>query len=185
MLSLGKYEKAEDSIAKYYNDLLLNQIRTSSENNEEEQQKYIAAFSQYLCKSSEAYSYNLTYLLFQHEEFCRFLHNAKKKHKAFSQLLEKIRGLAVAQAFQKEKPEAYKRIRVVFNDLLEGKLDGSIYLSENFLVSGATCREKDDMFTVRYENQRRSGYATMNTEDLEMLVHSVLSVPKEVYENGR
>ena len=74
---------------------------------------------------------------------------------------------------------------MVFNDLLEGKLDGSIYLSENFLVSGATCREKDDMFTVRYENQRRSGYATMNTEDLEMLVHSVLSVPKEVYENGR
>lgn len=176
---MNNYTKAGDSAAKYYNDLLLNQICSVPEDHMEEQKNYIAAFSQYLCKSSPAYAYNLSYLLLRHEEFCKFLHNAREKYQAFCRLLQKIAATDAAKALKKQKPEEYAKIRVVFNDLLEGQLDGSICFTEDFSVFGANCRENDDVFAVCYENQRRSGYAAMDTERLEMLVQSVLSVPKE------
>lgn len=171
--------KSEGSVSKYYNNLLLNQICNFQENNNVEQKDYIAAFSQYLCKSSEAFSYNLTYLVLQHEEYCRFLCNARRKHQAFSQLLAKIGATTPAQIFKKEQPEEYEKIKVLFDGFLEGKLDGSICFSEDFSVSGANCREEDDVFAVCYENQRRSGYAAMDQKALEMLVQSVLNIPKE------
>lgn len=177
--ALENQSKPENSIANYYIDLLLRQITDSQESDKTAEAEYIAAFSQYLCKSSPAYAYNLTYLVLQHDEFCHFLRNARKKYQRFADLLGVIEATDAIQALKIKKPREYIKIRVVFNDFFEGTLAGFISFSEDFSVLGVSCRADDDIFTIYYKNQRRSGSATMDSKELAMLVDSVVNLSEE------
>lgn len=168
----------ENSVAKYYDGLLLNQIKNFHEGDMSEQRKYIIALSQYICKSSEAYPYNLTYLIEQNDAFFHFLSSGKRKYDNLKEFLEQVKEVAVVQDFLKKHPQEAEKITIIYNDFLEGKLNGTICLAENFHVSGAKWSDMSDVFTVRYGQQRGSGFVSMDYEELETLICTVLDIPR-------
>ena len=168
----------ERSVAKYYNDLLLKQIENFRGGDTKEQRDYVIALSQYICKSSEAYPYNLTYLIMQNEAFLHFLSSGKRKYDNLKKLLERVKEVAVVQNFLKKYPQEAEEITIIYNDFLEGKLNGTICLAENFHVSGANWSDKSDVVAVRYGQQRGSGLVSMDHEELEALVRTVLEIPR-------
>lgn len=168
----------KNSVAKYYDGLLLNQIKNFHEGDTNEQREYIIALSRYICKSSEAYPYNLTYLIAQNDAFFHFLSSGKRKYDNLKEFLEQVKKVAVVQDFLKKHPQEAEKITIIYNDFLEGKLNGTICLAENFHVSGAKWSDMSDVFTVRYGQQRGSGLVSMDHEELEALICTVLDIPK-------
>lgn len=133
-----------------------------------------------MCSGSETYQYNLTYLIAQNEAFCRFLCSARKKYNVMVELLERIYKTATVQEFLSKEPQQCDKITILLNNFLKGTLNSkNIYLTEDFSVLAAKCYSTDDLFTICYENCRRSGHINMKQDDLENMIQAVLKIPTQ------
>lgn len=166
-------------IAKHYRELLLEQIAGFHDDATEEREKYLAALSHFICSRSDAYQYNLTYLIGQHAAFRRFLCAAQKKYQNMEEIMAQIVATPTVQKLMQKRAAELGRVKIVLNDFLEGNFIDKIYLAENFSTWGAERRPTDDVITVICGTQRRSGPATKNADALEKMMAAVLGTLEE------
>lgn len=169
--------EANDQASVYYRDLLMKQIICFRPDLKAGQDEYMAAFSEYLFKYSEAYPYNLTYLIEQHKSFCDFLQAAHVKYQTLKYILSQAKQAAVLQDFLSKSPSEFQKVEFVLNDFLVGNLADSVCLLEDFSVSGANKRASDDILTVCYKKKRRCVRIAHSDSCLEDLLKLVLASP--------
>ncbi|MCB5942312.1 hypothetical protein LJB68_12250 [bacterium 210820-DFI.6.52] len=167
-------KSTNDQAGLYYRDLLMKQIISFQLPRKPAQDEYMAAFSEFLFECSNAYPYNLMYLIEQHKSFNDFLQIAHIKYQTLKNVLFQAKQVTFLLELIREHPSAAAKIKFKLNAFLEGSLDGSICLMEEFSMSGAKRRLSDDVLTVCYEKENRSCLIIHSTSLLEELLKAVL-----------
>ena len=112
--------------------------------------KYIALFSLYVCKSNDAYLYNLPYISEQHKRFVHFLEIASQKYDILYKIIQKIKKESELLAFTYSHNYKDDIISISLNDFLRSDLNGNIDLMDDFLISGAERNPQNDIITITY-----------------------------------
>lgn len=171
----GKYNE----FSEYYRTNLMQYIAHFEPEHFEQYEKYIAAFSQYLCQKGTAYRYNLTYLTEQNIAFGQFLKDAHRNYIVMQQLLDTIKQTKTVCMFLQNRPKEAKNVQIQLNGFLQGNLANEIELANDFSISGAQGHPRDDYFSVSYEDRQRSGFVDSNSQKLDGLISKVLPLQEE------
>ena len=176
---MDQIKEKYDEFSEYYRTNLMQYIVHFEPEHFEQYEKYMAAFSQYLCQKGTAYPYNLTYLTEQNIAFGQFLKDAQRNYIVMQQLINAIKQTTEMCMFLHNNPEEDKNVQIQLNGFLQGNLANEIELANDFLISGAQGHTRDDCFSVSYKDRQRSGLVDFDSQKLDGLISKVLPLQEE------